>query len=200
MALATAALLALAACATKPAPVSVVTRVVLLPQDDGSASAVVLTANNASQTVAVPYAQASARAGEAPQSQPATNAQAVQAGYASIFAGTPPKPQRFVVYFQPNGTQLTAASQRALSDALADAAGRTGAEILLVGHTDTTGNADANDALALRRANQVRDMFLARGVGPGLIEAAGRGEREPAVATRDNTEESRNRRVEIVVR
>jgi flagellar motor protein MotB len=41
---------------------------------------------------------------------------------------------------------------------------------------------------------------VSRGFNAGLIEAVGRGEREPAVPTADDVDEPRNRRVEILVR
>ena len=57
-----------------------------------------------------------------------------------------------------------------------------------------------NDALALRRAETVRAMLIARGVAPENIVAVGRGKRELLVPTADGVAEPRNRRVEIVVR
>lgn len=186
----------LSACAAKPQPT---TRVILLPQEDGTPSSVVVNAGNASQTLATPYQQADATAGQAPQISQA-NQQAVRQRYQPLFEATPPRSARFVVFFQTGGTQLTPASQAEMANVLTETLARSGAEILIIGHTDTTGTPDANDALALRRASQVKEMFVARGFAANRIEAAGRGERELAVATRNNVDEPRNRRVEIVVR
>ena len=46
----------------------------------------------------------------------------------------------------------------------------------------------------------MRDDLVKLGVAPGQIQVAGRGEREPLVATDDEVAEPRNRRVEISVR
>ena len=46
----------------------------------------------------------------------------------------------------------------------------------------------------------VRDVLVRSGVKAHSIEAAGRGEREPAVPTADEVAETRNRRVEIQIR
>ena len=77
---------------------------------------------------------------------------------------------------------------------------RSGGEIVVVGHTDRQGAADANDALSLRRANAIRDLLIGKGFRPELVEAVGRGEREPVVPTDDDVPEPRNRRAEIFVR
>ena len=53
--------------------------------------------------------------------------------------------------------------------------------------------------LSLRRARKIRDDMVKLGV-PAQIQVAGRGEREPLVATEDEVAEPRNRRVEISVR
>jgi outer membrane protein OmpA-like peptidoglycan-associated protein len=73
-------------------------------------------------------------------------------------------------------------------------------EIVVIGHTDRVGTLEYNDKLSLKRADVVRAALVAAGVPPGQIDIAGRGEREPAVATPDEIAEPRNRRVEIMVR
>ena len=193
--------LLVAGCAAPPPPppAGPTTRVVLLPQEDGSPSAVVLRSGNAQQKIDTPYAQASAIEGQAPQVQQ-LEAGAVRQGYAPLFSSAPPKSQRFVVYFLTGTTKLAPESARTIGNVLDTATQFPGGEILIIGHTDTLGATELNDTLSLRRANEVRDMFVARRFPANRLEAAGRGEREPAIATRDNTAEQRNRRVEIIVR
>jgi outer membrane protein OmpA-like peptidoglycan-associated protein len=62
------------------------------------------------------------------------------------------------------------------------------------------GPLEYNDTLSLRRAERVRKDFVDRGVPDSAISVAGRGEREPIVATADEVTEPRNRRVEINIR
>ena len=185
----------LVACST-PA-----TRVVLLPQPDGLPSAVVVSANGGQETLAKPYQRATATRGAsgAPVvdlADPAT----LQAENRSLFDLVPPRPQRYTVYFDTGGIALAGESQTILSEALAAATARSGGEIFVTGHTDSIGTAEQNDELSRRRAQQVRQMFADRGFPSARIQAIGRGERDLAVPTPDETLESRNRRVTIEVR
>ena len=70
-------------------------------------------------------------------------------------------------------------------------------KLLLVGHTDSDGDAQANVALGLKRANSVKDYLVTNGVDAHKIEVSSKGESMP-IAPND-TEEGRaqNRRVEI---
>ena len=192
--------LALGACATqKPAPIG--TQVMLLPQADGTPSAVVVTTKAGSSRLSAPYQRATVREGD--QVAPVvdqSNATEARAAYGALLNAMPPAPERFTVFFQTGGTQLTAESQAVMGRVLDEALKRSGAELVIVGHTDTKGAGPANDALSLRRAGDVRALFVQRGFAAVRIEAAGRGEREPAVPTGDNVDEPRNRRVEILVR
>ncbi|MGJ7546472.1 OmpA family protein [Variovorax sp. LT1R16] len=187
--------LLLAAC-TAPA-----TRVVLLPQDDGSASAVIVSANGGQETLNRPYARATAARGAtgAPVVDQADPAK-VAAENRSLFELRPPSPQRYTVFFDLGGTALAGDSQSTLTEALAAALTRSGGEIVVTGHTDTVGSIEQNDDLSRRRAQQVRQMLADRGFPIARILAIGRGERELSVQTSDETVEPRNRRVTIEVR
>ncbi len=67
------------------------------------------------------------------------------------------------------------------------------------GHTDSTGGADFNRELSLKRAASVRDYLVAKGIDPGRVTSQGYGMDHP-LATND-TEEGRslNRRTTISV-
>ncbi|WP_082702208.1 OmpA family protein [Pseudacidovorax intermedius] len=189
------AALLLAACAAPPS-----TRVVLLPQADGTPSAVVVATQGGEQRLDKPYAQASVIATDQPPRLGATDAATVQAENPALFAMRPPASRRYVLFFDAGGTQLAAASQRELDALLADASAQPGSDVVITGHTDTRGAAAANDALSLARAQLLQRMLVARGFAANRIEAAGRGERELAVPTADNVDEPRNRRVVVEVR
>ena len=197
--LAAVSLLGLAGCATPAPPPQPITRVVLLPQADGTPSAVVLRTGDVEKRLDEPYSRASGRAGEAPVVD-AVQPQDVKREFAPLFSTAPPPLERFVVYFKTGTTVLTAESARTIGDVLDRAIAREGAEIVVIGHTDTQGDGVMNDRLSLRRAMEVRDMFGARKFPTQRLEAVGRGERDLAVPTRDNVNEPRNRRVEILVR
>jgi OmpA-OmpF porin, OOP family len=175
--------------------------VVLLPQADGTPSAVVVQSSGGERRLDTPYARATARTGdrEPPKLDNVAPADA-RSRYAPLFDSAPPPPRRFVLYFDSGNTKLTPESERLLPEVIQTAVSRSGAELVVIGHTDTKGSLAANDELALMRARLVVRRLVENRFPPEKIEAAGRGERELAVPTRDDFDEPRNRRVEIVVR
>lgn len=191
-------LLALLAAGCAPA-----TRVVLLPQDSSAASAssssVHVSAAGSAVTLSSAYATASVGAGQGVQAGQ-TDAQAVEKRYAQLLAVQPPAPLHFTLYFEPGTSQLTAESMSQLHDLLTRATARAGSDIVVTGHTDSVGTLESNDRLSLQRASAVRELIISRGFDANHVEAVGRGEREPVIATPDETDEPRNRRADIVVR
>ncbi|MDP9880910.1 outer membrane protein OmpA-like peptidoglycan-associated protein [Variovorax boronicumulans] len=193
--LATTVALFLAACSSPG------TRVVLLPQADGTPSAVVVRAKDGEEVLSKPYQRATAAVGAsgAPVVDQADAAK-VQADNKPLFDMRPPLPQRYTVFFEVGTTTLTAASQQIMTEALAAALARSGGDIVVTGHTDTKGAGEQNDQLSRRRAQEVVQLFVERQFPANRIEAVGRGERDLAVPTADEVDEPRNRRVTIEVR
>ena len=188
----TAVALSLAACA--PA-----TRITLLPQSNGQPSAIVVTTPQGAQVVDKPYQVAEVKRDGA-LSLDQTSADEVRKSHPQLLALQPAAPETFVLEFEPGSSTLTAESQARLPDVIARAQARTGGEIVVTGHTDRQGALEANDQLSLERAQAVRTLMIERGFRGDLIEAVGRGEREPAVPTDDEVVEPRNRRAVVVVR
>jgi outer membrane protein OmpA-like peptidoglycan-associated protein len=62
------------------------------------------------------------------------------------------------------------------------------------------GRAESNARLALDRAEAIRAELLRVGIDRALISVTSHGESNPLVATPDETDEPRNRRVEVTVR
>ena len=71
--------------------------------------------------------------------------------------------------------------------------------ILVVGHTDTSGSASYNLALSRRRAADARSELVRQGINPDIIRSEGRGETQPFVQTGDGVREQLNRRTEVIV-
>ena len=120
--------------------------------------------------------------------------------FAAALAATPEQPVQFVLYFEEGTTNLVAASKPQVQRIFAEIASRQAPDVQVTGHTDTVGTIEDNDKLALRRANSVREMLIAQGLQPALVAAVGRGERAPLVATGDEVDEPKNRRVVVIVR
>lgn len=191
-------LFALALCALLAA-CAPTTRVTLLPQADGSASGVIVTTREGQQVLNQPFQVAEvARSGRVGTAT--TSADAVRQSYPQLLAQRLPAPEKFLLEFEPGTSQLTAESQARLADIVARAQARSGGEIVVTGHTDRQGSLEANDKLSLERAHAIRTLLIERGFKRELIEAVGRGEREPVVPTDDEVAEPRNRRAELLVR
>lgn len=175
--------------------------VVVLPEQNGHVGAVVVTpAVGGSATVLdKPYAAVHADAGGKPEAVAMDQAK-VDKVFGQVLAARPIPPKSFLLYFQEGSDELTAESKPIFEQVFAEIARRPAADMVVIGHTDRVGNLLDNDNLALKRAGSMRDALVRRGVAADVIAIAGRGEREPLVATADGIAESRNRRVEISVR
>jgi len=103
------------------------------------------------------------------------------------------------ILFAVNSSNLQGAGQQNLTDLAASLEEYEGTDVLVVGHTDSTGDAAYNQGLSERRADSARTYLLGAGLEAGRVTAMGRGEEEP-VATND-TEAGRqeNRRVEVAI-
>lgn len=190
-----AATLALAALMGGCAPT---THVILLPQASGH-SAVEVRSRFSAAVLSAPYTEATIQTDGDIATRQSDSAE-IESRYVSLLAAQPSPERQYSLYFETGGTELTPGSQAALNSILDQAIGRPGGEIIVIGHTDSVGATASNDALSLRRAQATRELLISRGFDPRLIEAVGRGERELAVPTDDETPEPRNRRTEIIVR
>ena len=69
----------------------------------------------------------------------------------------------------------------------------------VVGHTDSTGRADYNQQLSVRRAQSVADYLMSREVIPERLVVTGRGQTQPIASNETPEGRALNRRVEIVL-
>lgn len=182
----------LAGCATPQGSV------VLLPERDGKATAVVVTQAEQSLTLDQPYAAARLTS-RGPQPLLIT-AEQVRGQFGTALNALPLPAERFTLYFVEGKDELTDDSKAAVDAVLAAIARRPFPDVLVVGHTDTVGSDAINDPLSRQRADVMRRALMARGLPADNISVAGRGKRELVVPTADSVSEPRNRRVEIQVR
>ena len=123
----------------------------------------------------------------------------IAATFGEALAVEPPPPQSFTLMFETGTTALTADSRKIIADIVAAIQRRPTISVSISGHTDATGSDKLNEALALRRAEQVRALLQAQGVKPELIAVTSHGKGNPAVPTPDGVPEPRNRRVVVIV-
>jgi outer membrane protein OmpA-like peptidoglycan-associated protein len=174
-------------------------RVVLLPDADGGAGAVIVTTAAGETVLDKAYSAADVYAQGTVTRVDETMA-SVQSRFGLTLEARPPAPVSFTVYFVFDKDELAAESVAQFDSIKSELAARPAPEIVVIGHTDRVGSVQYNDVLSLKRAEMVRSALIAAGVTAAEIEVAGRGERESAVATDDEVAEARNRRVEIIVR
>ena len=192
--LAVAALIALALLTANPVPP--VETVVVLPSADGHTGAVVVQRGENRQLVNEAYA--ASRSTEAVLTH--LSAAEVDRAYGRTLRALPDRPATFLLYFITGTDELTEESKPELEKLLAAMRARPLPDVLVIGHTDTMGEAAANDRLSAQRAERVKGFLIGIGIPGERIRTAGRGERELLVPTADEVDEPKNRRVEINVR
>jgi OOP family OmpA-OmpF porin len=114
-------------------------------------------------------------------------------------APAPAPSSDFTVYFDFDSWTIKAEQLKVLDSVIATA--RTGGQsnINIVGHTDTSGDADYNQRLSVRRANVVVEALVTMGARRAALHASGVGETDLAVQTGDGVREERNRRTVITL-
>jgi outer membrane protein OmpA-like peptidoglycan-associated protein len=120
---------------------------------------------------------------------------------------SPPAPEpepvavqtEFMVFFDWDESVLTPQANNTLDQVVVVYDENGFAQVNLAGHTDTSGPADYNLDLGLRRAESVRQGLVGRGVAPDEIVVRSFGETDLLVPTPDGVREPQNRRVEIVL-
>ena len=182
--------LALGGCASQ-------SYVVLLPDPDGTVGKVVVKGSAGEQMLT----QANEGVPLSGSQPPAlVDARQIEKDFGSAMAARPVLPQRFILYFQAGGVELTPESRALLAQIKRSVESRPSADISVIGNSDTVGKAESNEALALKRAQEVANLLKESGVTPMAMLVESHGERNLLVKTPDETAEPRNRRVEISVR
>jgi OOP family OmpA-OmpF porin len=77
--------------------------------------------------------------------------------------------------------------------------GMTVVDLDIIGHTDSKGSEEYNQALSQRRASAVKVFMVSEGIDGGIIDVIGKGESAPATSNDTAAGRAQNRRVEIHV-
>ncbi len=76
---------------------------------------------------------------------------------------------------------------------------KLGLTIQVVGHTDNTGNADANLQLGQKRADFVKDYLIRNGILQENIETSSKGQNEPIADNATEEGKAKNRRIVVTI-
>jgi outer membrane protein OmpA-like peptidoglycan-associated protein len=106
----------------------------------------------------------------------------------------------YLVFFDWDRADLTDRARQIVAEAAQATTRVQVTRIEVSGHTDTTGTARYNQALSVRRADNVAAELVRLGVPREAITTQGYGFSRPLVSTGPNVREPQNRRVEIVLR
>jgi outer membrane protein OmpA-like peptidoglycan-associated protein len=177
------------------------TLTVLLPDGDGENSGRATVSNPAGATALVaPNDATVASTNKRPTRARRLSDSEVQRIFGEALSALPPPPQRFTLYFRFESDELTEDSRSMVPDVLQAIKNHPVPELLVVGHTDTTGTTTANFDLGRKRAEMVRGALIDAGLEGSAIKITSHGETDLLVPTADDTFEPRNRRVDISVR
>jgi outer membrane protein OmpA-like peptidoglycan-associated protein len=124
----------------------------------------------------------------------------IEKQFGEVLSALPPPPQYFTLFFRFESDELTPESRALVPDVLKAVKDRPAPEVVVTGHTDTTGTAASNLELGMKRAVMVRALLVEAGLDAAAIETVSHGEAVLLVQTPDETYEARNRRVEITIR
>jgi len=154
-------------------------------------------AQNAPATNPAPGAASPAPSAASPAPGAASPTPSAASAAQSAASPAPSTPSSLVLYFDPGS-----AAVRRQDVSLLDQASRlyrAGKPIVMIvtGSADTVGSAAANLQLSERRADNVLQGLVSRGIPVERFQVIAKGQTDPVVPTPPETSEERNRRVEI---
>ena len=103
------------------------------------------------------------------------------------------------MYFPFDQSVLTSDAQAVVQQAAQYASQGNATQVIIVGHTDTSGSVRYNQRLSERRGKAVADALVGLGVNQSVMSVDWKGETAPAVATGDGVKEPLNRRSTISI-
>lgn len=175
------------------------TNVVLLDTNNSTHNAIVVSTKSGEAMIDKPYFD-STLTGDSTKPTPPTQVDpvAVREKYAKELSMLPRKPESFLFYFEKN--EINQSSKNQIEKFKKTIANSQPATIDIIGHTDTTGSADQNYALGLKRAKQTEKYLLSQGIEMTRKRVVSYGENDLLVDTPDDTLNPLNKCVEVIVR
>jgi outer membrane protein OmpA-like peptidoglycan-associated protein len=186
----------LAACGTT-------TQVILLPNPDGKAGSLEVVGEKGTdtQTLDQPWHSTKTSILTGTLGSPKVlDEKKARAMLAEALAAEPKQPLSYLIYFDTGSTSLSADAEKQLAEVMDTIKATSSTNIAVIGHSDSVGSVQVNDALSLKRAESVVNALEAKGVDRKNMEVTNHGKANPLIQTPDGVAEPRNRRVEVIVR
>ena len=108
-------------------------------------------------------------------------------------------PVVFLVYFNFDESGVRDDQQMIMDSIIAASMAEPDRAVHIVGHTDTSGTIDYNQALSERRANTVIGGLIDAGISRGRISSEAVGQTRPLVMTADGVMEQANRVAKVTL-
>jgi outer membrane protein OmpA-like peptidoglycan-associated protein len=118
---------------------------------------------------------------------------------APVAAPAPAPARSYLVFFDWDKATLTDRARQIIKEAADNSTHVQYTQIVVNGYTDTSGTAQYNMGLSIRRANAVAAELVRDGVPKNVISIHGFGETHLLVPTGNGVREPQNRRVEIII-
>jgi outer membrane protein OmpA-like peptidoglycan-associated protein len=184
--------LCLAACANEP-------YVVLLDNPDGTTGKISVNTANGS-TVLEKTKQATSMKDTSGKTFIVSDAR-LTADFGPALGASPMNPKTFLLYFEKGTSTLTKESQETIPAILAEIKKHPAPDISVIGHSDTKGNDKLNEQISFERADAIGKLIQQESKLPvDKVSIESHGEKNMLIKTPDETDEPRNRRVEVSVR
>ena len=103
------------------------------------------------------------------------------------------------ILFEVNSFTLSGASEDNLASLAASLAEYPNTEIVIAGHTDSSGPEDYNQTLSEQRADAAATFLVRQGVTADRLSIVGHGESQPIADNGTNFGRQQNRRVEVAI-
>lgn len=174
---------------------------VLMPSPDGHIGEAEVASSGGSRVLNQAYqATGLDDAGKAPSQPEAISEAEAHLVFGPALAAHPESPSVYLLYFEPNSSQLTKESAELVARIMNRIRETNSSDISVVGHADSVGSREANKKISTERARSISDKLVALGVSMTAIEIDSHGMENPLVPTPPGVSEPKNRRVEVVVR
>ena len=105
----------------------------------------------------------------------------------------------YQIQFETGSAVIKPESYSQLDEIMKSSVVAEGLKVGVYGHTDNTGNANANQKLSEERANSVKSYLISKGLLTSRIEAKGLGQAQPIADNKTAEGKAKNRRVQIVL-